>query len=53
MKKILLSALLFGGIISQANAQLQDGSIAPDFTVTAYQPWLSAAGMNNNGTYKL
>jgi hypothetical protein len=53
MKKILLSALLFGGIISQANAQLQDGSIAPDFTVTAYQSWLSAAGMNSNGTYKL
>lgn len=53
MKKILLSALLFGGIISQANAQLQDGSIAPDFTVSAYQSWLSAAGMNSDGTYKL
>lgn len=53
MKKILLSALLFGGIISQANAQLQDGSIAPDFTVTAYQSWLSTSGFNNNGTYRL
>jgi hypothetical protein len=53
MKKILLSALLFGGIISQANAQLQDGSIAPNFTVTAYQSWLSTSGFNNNGTYRL
>jgi hypothetical protein len=53
MKKILLSALLFGGIISQVNAQLQDGSIAPDFTVTAYQSWLSTSGFNNNGTYRL
>ncbi len=53
MKKFLLSALLFGGIISQANAQLQDGSIAPDFTVSAYQSWLSTAGFNNNGTYRL
>jgi hypothetical protein len=53
MKKLLLSALLFGGLVSQANAQLEDGSIAPNFTVTAYQPWLSTAGANGNGTYTL
>lgn len=53
MKKLLLSALLFGGLLSQANAQLEDGSIAPNFTVTAYQPWLSTAGANGNGTYTL
>lgn len=52
MKKLLLSALLMGSVFS-SNAQLADGSIAQDFTVTAYQPWLSAAGMNNNGTYNL
>lgn len=52
MKKLLLSALLMGSVFS-SNAQLADGSIAQDFTVTAYQPWLSAAGMNNDGTYKL
>ena len=53
MKKLLLSALLFGGLVSQANAQLEDGSIAPNFTVTAYQSWLSTAGANGNGTYTL
>ena len=52
MKKLLLSAVLMGSVFS-SNAQLADGSIAQDFTVTAYQPWLSAAGMNNNGTYNL
>jgi hypothetical protein len=52
MKKLLLSALLMGSVFS-SNAQLADGSIAQDFTVTAYQPWLSAAGMNSDGTYKL
>jgi hypothetical protein len=52
MKKLLLSALLMGSVFS-SNAQLANGSIAQDFTVTAYQPWLSAAGMNSNGTYKL
>jgi hypothetical protein len=52
MKKLLLSALLMGSVFS-SNAQLADGSIAQDFTVTAYQPWLSAAGLNSNGTYKL
>lgn len=36
-----------------ANAQLPANSIGQDFTVTAYQPWLSAAGMNSNGTYNL
>jgi len=52
MKKLLLSLAIFAGI-SSVKAQLPDGSIAPDFTVTAYQSWLSAAGMNSNGTYKL
>lgn len=52
MKKLLLSLAIFAGI-STVKAQLPDGSIAPDFTVTAYQSWLSAAGMNSNGTYKL
>ena len=52
MKKLLLSVAVFGSIFS-SKAQLPDGSIAPDFTVTAYQSWLSAAGMNSNGTYKL
>ena len=41
------------GSVFSSNAQLADGSIAQDFTVTAYQPWLSAAGMNSNGTYNL
>ena len=53
MKKLLFSAMVLAGGSFTANAQLADGSIAPDFTVTAYQSWLSAAGMNNNGTYKL
>lgn len=52
MKKLILSAAILAGI-SSVNAQLPDGSIAPDFTVSAYQPWLSAAGMNSDGTYKL
>jgi hypothetical protein len=52
MKKLLLSLAVFAGI-SSVKAQLPDGSIAPDFTVSAYQSWLSAAGMNNDGTYKL
>jgi hypothetical protein len=53
MKKLLFSALLLGASSFTSNAQLPDGSIAPDFTVTAYQPWLSSQGMNNNGTYNL
>jgi hypothetical protein len=52
MKKLILSAAILASAFG-AKAQLADGSIAPDFTVTAYQPWLSAAGMNNNGTFKL
>jgi hypothetical protein len=52
MKRLLLSAALLAGATS-ANAQLAAGSIAPDFTVTAYQSWLSGEGMNNNGTYNL
>ena len=52
MKRLLLSAALLAGATS-ANAQLAAGSIAPNFTVTAYQSWLSTAGMNGNGTYNL
>jgi len=52
MKRLLLSAAVLAGVTS-ANAQFTAGSIAPDFTVTAYQPWLSGAGMNSNGTYQL
>lgn len=52
MKKLLFSAaMLLAGV--SANAQLAPGSIAPNFTVTAYQPWLSTAGMASNGTYTL
>jgi hypothetical protein len=52
MKKLILSAAIFVGAFG-AKAQLADGSIAPDFTVTAYQTWLSTAGQNGNGTYTL
>ncbi len=52
MKKLLLSASLLISALG-AQAQLAPGSIGPDFTVSAYQPWLSTAGMNNNGTYNL
>ena len=52
MKKLLLStALLLAGV--SANAQLAPFSVAPNFTVTAYQPWLSTAGAANNGSYTL
>jgi hypothetical protein len=55
MKKLLFSALTLAAIFNSnvSNAQLADGSIAPDFTVSAYQPWLSAAGLNSNGSFKL
>lgn len=55
MKKLLLSALALSSIaaINTSTAQLADGSIAPDFTVTAYQTALASQGLNNNGTYKL
>ena len=52
MKRLLLSAAVLAGATS-ANAQLAAGSFAPDFTVTAYQSWLSGEGMNNNRTYNL
>ena len=52
MKKLLLSTSLLISALG-AQAQLAPGSIAPDFTVSAYQTWLSTAGMNNNGTYNL
>jgi len=52
MKKLLFSAaMLLAGV--SANAQLAPGSVAPNFTVTAYQPWLSTAGTTNNGSYTL
>ena len=53
MKKLLLSALLLSATSATTFAQLSPGSLAPDFTVSAYQPWLSTAGMTNNGSYKL
>ena len=53
MKKLLLSAFVLASTSFSSNAQLADGSIAQDFTVTAYQSWLSTSGMNNNGTYNL
>lgn len=53
MKKLLLSALLLSATSATTFAQLAPGSIAQDFTVSAYQPWLSTAGMTNNGSYKL
>lgn len=52
MKKLLLSVAVFGTIFS-SKAQLPDGSIAPNFTVNAYQYWLSMAGANGNGSYTL
>ena len=52
MKKLLFSAaMLLVGV--SANAQLAPGSVAPNFTVTAYQPWLSTAGSTSNGSYSL
>jgi hypothetical protein len=55
MKKLLLSAcaLGLGASLNSASAQLTAGSFAPNFTVTAYQPWLASAGENGNGTYTL
>lgn len=53
MKKLLFSAMILAGGGFTSQAQLANGSIAPDFTVTAYQSWLSNQGMNNNGTYNL
>jgi hypothetical protein len=52
MKKLLFSALLLVSGVS-ANAQLAPGSVAPNFTISAYQPWLAAAGTTNNGSYTL
>ena len=52
MKKLLFSAaMLLAGV--SANAQLAPGSVAPNFTVTAYQSWLGTAGTTNNGSYTL
>lgn len=53
MKKLLLSTLLFSATSISTFAQLAPGSLAPDFTVSAYQTWLATEGMSNNGTYKL
>lgn len=52
MKKLLFSALLLVTGVS-ANAQLAPGSVAPNFTISAYQPWLASAGLTNNGSYTL
>lgn len=55
MKKLLFSALAFAAIVNTnaSKAQLTPNSIAPDFTVSAFQTWLSTSGLNSNGTYKL
>lgn len=53
MKKLLFSALVLAGSAFSSNAQLADGSIAPNFTVNAYQTWLSNQGLNSNGSYTL
>lgn len=53
MKKLLLSTLLFSATSISTFAQLAPGSLAPDFTVSAYQTWLATEGMSNNGTYRL
>lgn len=53
MKKLLLSTLLFSATSISTFAQLAPGSLAPDFTVSAYQTWLATEGMSNNGSYKL
>ncbi len=55
MKKLLFSALAlsFGAAMNTSSAQLAAGSVAPNFTVTAYQPWLATGGENGNGTYTL
>lgn len=55
MKKLLFSALALSvtAAVNTSTAQLAAGSVAPNFTVTAYQSWLSSEGMNNNGTYTL
>jgi hypothetical protein len=55
MKKLLFSACALGlsVTLNSASAQLAAGSFAPNFTVNAYQPWLSTGGENGNGTYTL
>ena len=51
MKKLTLSLLLF--LCSNVNAQLAPGSPALNFTVPAYQTWLSTSGSSSNGSYNL
>lgn len=51
MKKLLLSLGLFSALT--ASAQLAPNSVAPNFTISAHQPWLSTAGLNSDGTYTL
>lgn len=50
MKQLLLFSLL---VTAHVRAQLPTGSMAPDFTLNAYQPGLSTAGLNADGTYRL
>lgn len=51
MKRILLSLSLLMGF--GVYAQLPLGSFSSNFTVSAYQPWLSTAGLTSNGVYTL
>jgi len=55
MKKLLLSACALSLTVSlnKSVAQLAPGSFAPNFTVNAYQSWLSTGGENSNGSYTL
>ncbi len=51
MKKKL--AFLFLSTSMTITAQIPDSGYASDFNVTAYQPWLSNAGFNSDGTFSL
>ena len=53
MKKLILSLLLTCATIASSFSQLADNSFAPNFTVSAYQSWLSSAGQTSNGSYSL
>lgn len=52
MKRLLFFFLGLAAAMS-VRGQLGPGSMAPDFTVNAHQPTLSASGMNGDGSYTL
>ena len=53
MKKLILSLFLTCSALTSSFSQLADGSLAPNFTVSAYQTWLNGAGQSQNGSYNL